>query len=172
MLTTARRRLPWHRAAPLAAALLALPLLLPHPGRAQLPDRPEGLVVLDERPSQGGLRVLGIYGPREEVATPGLWRVSFWQQQGGDTRVRTDTVRCSAAAPMRLTLEQGRWQMRLLNPGGPITAANRVDHLVWWAVCHPAQAGRDPAELGPLARQLGYSTALRESVQLLPGRAR
>jgi hypothetical protein len=45
-----------------------------------------------------------------------------------------------------------------------------VHHLVWWAVCHPEQAGREPAELTGVARQLGYSGSLRESVQILPGR--
>ena len=55
---------------------------------------------------------------------------------------------------------------------GAITTANRIDHLVWWATCFPEQAGKDPAGLGPLARQLGYSGSLRESEQIVPGRAR
>jgi hypothetical protein len=118
------------------------------------------------------LRVLGVYGPRRDPASPDLWRVSFWQQLGVDVSVRTDTVGCSVSAPMRLTNDMGRWQLAELNPGGPVHAGNRVDHLVWWAVCHPEQAGRDPAGLGALARQLGYSGSLRESVQILPGRGR
>jgi hypothetical protein len=98
--------------------------------------------------------------------------VQLWVQTGNDATVRTDTVRCSTTAPMRMTNERGRWLLRELNPGGPITPANRTDHLVWWATCHPEQAGRDPATLQGLARQLGYSGALRESEQILPGRSR
>jgi hypothetical protein len=150
---------------------LAVALLLPAAAVADSPpSRPPGLVVLEERPSQDGLRVLGIYGPRRDPASADLWRVSFWQQRGDAVTVRTDTVRCSASAPMRLTNESGRWQLTELNPGGAVHAGNRVDHLVWWAVCHPDQAGRDPAGLGELARRLGYSGSLRESVQILPGR--
>ena len=173
MLTTVRRGRCWAWAAPLA---LLPGMLLPPGGRAEAeslaPSRPPGLVVLEERPSQEGLRVLGVYGPRQDPASPELWRVSFWQQTGPAVTVRTDTVRCSAGAPMRLTNEAGRWQLAELNPGGPIHPANRVDHLVWWAVCHPEQAGREPAELTGLARRLGYSGNLRESVQILPGRGR
>jgi hypothetical protein len=163
MLTTVRCCRSW---------ALGAALLLPGAVLAESPARPPGLVVLEERPSQEGLRVLGIYGPRQDPANPELVRVSFWQQRGADVTVRTDTVRCSLSAPMRLTNETGRWQLAELNPGGPIHPGNRVDHLVWWAVCHPEQAGRDPAGLGELARQLGYSGSLRESVQILPGRGR
>jgi hypothetical protein len=167
MLTTERRC--W--AVPAALALLP-GLLLPLGARAEPPSRPPGLVVLEERPSQEGPRVLGIYAPRQDPASPGLWRVSFWQQRGVDVTIRTDSVRCSAAAPMRLTNESGSWQLAELNPGGTIHPGNRVHHLVWWAVCHPELAGREPAELTAVARQLGYSGSLRESVQNLPGRGR
>jgi hypothetical protein len=155
---------------PLLPGALLSGLLLPPAALAELPDRPPGLVVLEERPSQEGLQVLGVYGPRLDPASPALWRVSLWLQRGAVVTVRTDTVRCSASAPMRLTNESGRWQLVELNPGGPIHPGNRVHHLVWWAVCHPEQAGRDPAQLMGLARQLGYSGSLRESVQILPGR--
>ncbi|MCH9714479.1 MAG: hypothetical protein K0U63_08030 [Cyanobacteria bacterium] len=165
MLTTPRRGRPWG----LAAAAL---LLWPGPGVAQIPSQPPGLIVLDERPSQEGMRVLGIYGPRQDATSPELWRVSLWQQRGSNATVRTDTLRCSTTAPMRLSQDQDRWLLRELNPGGTITPANRVDHLVWWAVCHPDQAGRDPATLAELARQLGYSGTLRETEQILPGRPR
>jgi hypothetical protein len=154
------------------ACFLAVVLLPPAAVVAEPPSRPPGLVVLEERPSQEGLRVLGVYGPRRDPASADLWRVSFWQQLGTDVTVRTDTVRCSASAPMRLTNERGLWQLVELNPGGPIHPGNRVDHLVWWAVCHPEQAGRDPAGLGEVARRLGYSGSLRESVLILPGRGR
>ena len=153
-------------------ALLATLALLSGAVRAESASRPPGLVVLEERPSQEGLRVLGVYGPRRDPTGADLWRVSFWQQLGSAVTVRTDTVRCSVSAPMRLTNERGRWQLVELNPGGPIHPGNRMDHLVWWAVCHPEQAGRDPAALGELARRLGYSGSLRESVQILPGRGR
>jgi hypothetical protein len=155
----------------LAAAALAgpAPLLAQEGG---LPDRPAGLIVLEERPSQRGQRVLGIHSPKPDPTSPGLMRVQLWVQQGGDATVRTDTLRCTPAAPMRLTSEGGRWLLRDLNPGGPITAANRVDHLVWWAVCHPEQAGRDPATLAAEARRLGYSGTLRETELVLPGRSR
>jgi hypothetical protein len=154
-----------------AAALALLPgVLAPAGALAQDPSRPPGLVVLEERPSQEGPRVLAIYGPRRDPASPDLWRVSLWQQRGVEVTVRSDTVRCSASAPMRLTNESGRWQLVELNPGGSIHPGNREHHLVWWAVCHPEQAGREPAELTGVARQLGYSGSLRESVQILPGR--
>ena len=73
---------------------------------------------------------------------------------------------------MRVTSDGANFYVRELNPGGAITSANRIDHLVWWATCFPEQAGKDPAGLGPLARQLGYSGSLRESEQILPGRSR
>jgi hypothetical protein len=171
MLTTPRSSRCRARAA--AWALLSAVLLPPGAlAEAEPPSRPPGLVVLDERPSQEGPRVLGVYGPRQDPASADLWRVSFWQQRGVEVTIRTDTVRCSTTVPMRLSNEAGRWQLAELNPGGPIHPGNRVDHLVWWAVCHPEQAGRDPAELTDLARQLGYSGSLRESVQILPGRGR
>jgi hypothetical protein len=73
---------------------------------------------------------------------------------------------------MRVTSDGAYLYVRELNPGGAITPANRIDHLVWWATCFPEQAGRDPAGLAGLARQLGYSGTLRESEQIVPGRAR
>jgi hypothetical protein len=164
MLTTVRCSRWW--------ALAAAMALLPGAVLSEPSSRPPGLVVLEERPSQEGPRVLAVYGPRRDPASPDLWRVSFWQQLGSDVTVRTDTVGCSVSAPMRLTNDMGRWKLAELNPGGPIHPGNRVDHLVWWAVCHPEQAGRDPAGLGELARRLGYSGSLRESVQILPGRGR
>ncbi|MFM9102162.1 MAG: hypothetical protein ACKOPS_12900, partial [Cyanobium sp.] len=58
-----------------AAALALLPgVLAPAGALAQDPSRPPGLVVLEERPSQAGPRVLGIYGPRRDAASPDLWR--------------------------------------------------------------------------------------------------
>lgn len=174
MLTTLRLDGGSRVAAVGLALVAAASGLAPAPLRAEggAPDRPPGLILLEERPSQQGLRVLGLHSPRPDPTSPGVVRVQLWVQQGNDATVRTDTLRCSSTAPMRITNERGRWLLRELNPGGPITAANRVDHLVWWAICHPEQAGRDPATLQTLARQLGYSGTLRESEQVLPGRGR
>ena len=163
---------------------LLLPLLAVLPGRRShaqpavepLPSsavaRPEGLIVLEERLSQEGQRVLGLYAPRRDAANPDLWRVQLWQQRGSSVILSTDTLNCAPGGAMRLTREGDRWLLRQLNPGGLITPGNRLDHLVWWAICQPDQAGRDPATLAPLARQLGHAGNLRETEQVLPGRAR
>ncbi|MEO1003143.1 MAG: hypothetical protein AAFX65_08545 [Cyanobacteria bacterium J06638_7] len=159
-------------AAPLVAAALPLALMPSAVAQSSLQERPPGLVVLEERPSFKGTRVLGVYGVQIDPASAGVRRVQLWIQQGSDVSLNTDTLSCSLTAPMRMTRRGERWVVRQLNPGGPVSAANRVDHLVWWAVCHPEQAGRDPASLAPLARELGYSGELRESEQVLPGRSR
>ena len=57
--------------------------------------------------------------------------------------------------------------IRKLNPGGPVRATAREDHLVWWAACHPELAGQDPVSLTDKARELGYSTLLIESQEVL-----
>jgi hypothetical protein len=164
--------LPWRPLRAAVPALLALGLAAPPPAAAEPPQRPPGLVVLEERPSAQGLRVLGVAAVQSDPADPELRRVQLWQQQGHEVNLSTDTLNCSPAAPMRMTREGDRWILRMLNPGGLVTPASRIDHLVWWAGCHPDQAGRDPATLGALARELGYSGTLRESEQVLPGRAR
>lgn len=134
--------------------------------------RPPGLILLQERPGLGGKQAIGVYGAVADPASPGLWRIKLWDEQPNDVKVRSETIRCSPAAPMRVTSNGTNLFLRELNPGGPITSANRIDHLVWWATCFPAQAGKDPAGLGALARQLGYSGTLRESEQIVPGRPR
>ena len=53
-----------------------------------------------------------------------------------------------------------------------MSEANRLDHQVWWAACFPEQAGKDPAGLAALARQLGYSGRLREQEQVVPASPR
>lgn len=162
---------PWALAATGVALLSSLP---PPTAQAQTTavERPPGLVVLDERPRPEGVLVLGVYGPKPDPTIPGLWRMQLWRQLGVDVSIQTDSVRCDKDEPMWITQDQGRLVIRSLNPGGVITPANRVDHLVWWAVCHPEQAGRDPSELKATALELGYSTTLRESEQVLPGRPR
>jgi hypothetical protein len=134
--------------------------------------RPSGLILLEERPGLGGKQAFGVYGAVADRDTPGLWRIKFWDEQPNDVKVRSETIRCTPAAPMRVTSDGANLYVRELNPGGEITPANRIDHLVWWATCFPEQAGRDPAGLAGLARQLGYSGTLRESEQIVPGRAR
>ena len=134
--------------------------------------RPPGLLLLQERPGLGGKQAIGIYGAVADASTPGLWRIKLWDEQPNDVKVRSETIRCTPSAPMRVTSDGAHFYVRELNPGGAITTANRIDHLVWWATCFPEQAGKDPAGLGPLARQLGYSGSLRETEQILPGRSR
>jgi hypothetical protein len=134
--------------------------------------RPTALILLEERPGLGGKQAIGVYGAVEDASTPGLWRIKFWDEQPNDVKVRSETIRCTPAAPMRVTSDGTNLYVRELNPGGSITPANRIDHLVWWATCFPQQAGRDPADLAALARQLGYSGTLRESEQIVPGRPR
>jgi hypothetical protein len=134
--------------------------------------RPSGLILLEERPGLGGKQAFGVYGAVADRDTPGLWRIKFWDEQPNDVKVRSETIRCTPAAPMRVTSDGANLYVRELNPGGEITPANRIDHLVWWATCFPEQAGRDPAGLAGLARQLGYSGTLRESEQIVPGRPR
>lgn len=135
-------------------------------------NRPADLVILQERLGHLGMTAIGIYAVDVDATTPGLRRVKIWEEQPDNVVVRLDTIRCSPASPMRVTSDGSRFFVRELNPGGPITAGNRMDHLIWWATCYPEQAGKDPAGLAALARQLGYSGQLRESEQILPGRPR
>ena len=158
--------------------LVALAAALAPPGWAEgggvRPEdaRPPGLLLLQERPGLGGKQAIGIYGAVADAKTPGLWRIKLWDEQPDDVKVRSETIRCTPSAPMRVTSDGPNLYIRELNPGGAITPANHIDHLVWWATCFPEQAGKDPAGLGPLARQLGYSGSLRESEQIVPGRSR
>jgi hypothetical protein len=162
-----------HCGALLVAVLLA-PGLAWAEGGAQKPseNRPANMVILQERLSHQGMTAIGVYDVEVDATTPGLRRVKVWEEQPNNVVVRVDTIRCSSAAPMRVSSDGSRFFMRELNPGGPITAGNRLDHLIWWATCFPEQAGKDPAGLAALARQLGYSGQLRESEQILPGRSR
>ncbi len=143
----------------------------PPPEDAKAP-RPADLVILQERISREGLQSIGVYGIKADPLMPDNWRVQIWQEQPDRVTIATDKIRCSPSGPMRVTGTATRLIVRELNPGGPITAANRVDHLIWWAVCVPAQAGKDPATLGALARSLGYSGQLieREEVLVAPRR--
>ena len=154
------------------AATLAPPSWAEGGGVRPEDARPPGLLLLQERPGLGGKQASGSYGAVADAKTPGLWRIKLWDEQPNDVKVRSETIRCTPSAPMRVTSDGPNLYIRELNPGGAITPANHIDHLVWWATCFPEQAGKDPAGLGPLARQLGYSGSLRESEQIVPGRSR
>lgn len=140
--------------------------------RSNAESRPKGFKVLLDRVTHRGREVVGIYGLVSEPNQPGMWRVQVWEELDDRVTVATDKIGCSPTSPMRITGTSRRLIIRELNPGGVITPSNRLDHLMWWAVCVPEQAGKDPASLAPLARQLGYSGRLpeREQVVLGPGR--
>lgn len=186
-------------AAPLAALLFTLPVtgtggLSATPLSAQAPEadreasggagsgappnpgvtprqRPPDLVILEERITHEGQRSLGVFGATQDLGDGEVWRVKVWRETTESVDVSTDMVGCGRSSPMRITEQGGRLVLRQLNPGGLITAVNRLDHLIWWAVCVPEQAGRDPAGLASLARQLGYEGNLAEREQLLPIRS-
>lgn len=134
--------------------------------------RPADLVVLQQRNGINGEETIGVFSRRADPGELGLWRVQIWEERRDRVTIATDKIRCSQRAPMRITGTATKLLVRELNPGGPITPANRLDHLIWWAVCVPEQAGRDPADLAAVARSLGYSGLLpeREQVLIAPGR--
>ena len=140
-------------------------------GEVRIPseNRPPGMVLLFERTISGGPQALGVYAITPDPAEPGLKRIKVWEELPNDVKVRSETIRCSTAAPTRVTNDGRHLILRELNPGGPISSANRIDHLVWWASCFPEQAGKDPAGLRPLALQLGYSGFRVEREVILPG---
>jgi len=146
------------------AVLAAVPATAP----AEPAQRPADLVILEERVGHEGKQVIGVFGREPDPSQPDVWRIRLWDEMQEDLTISTDVVHCSPSAPMRITGLDRKLILRELNPGGAITRRNRLDHLIWWAACHPDQAGRDPATLAPLARQLGYSGTLRESEQVLP----
>jgi hypothetical protein len=135
-------------------------------------NRPPDFRLLQQKVTSRGPEVVGIFGGVADPAQSGLWRVKVWEELNDRVTISTDKIGCSVSSPLRITGTARRLIIRALNPGGVITPANRLDHLMWWAVCFPEQAGKDPAGLGPLARQLGYSGRLpeREEVVVGPGR--
>lgn len=124
-------------------------------------------MILLRSESVNGAKQIGVYGAKADSQRPGLWSVQVWEETGDRVTIATDRIGCSATAPMRITGSGSQLLVRALNPGGLIYPANRLDHLIWWAVCHPPLAGRDPAGLGAEARRLGYSGQLQETQQLL-----
>jgi hypothetical protein len=132
------------------------------------PERPPGFVLLEQRSGFDGLRAVGVFSPRPDPGQAGLWRVQLWEERDGRVAVATDKVGCGPGAALRITGRGRTLIVRELNPGGSITPSNRLDHLIWWAVCHPAMAGRDPATLAAEARRLGFDGQRPESEQILP----
>ena len=149
-------------------SIVAVLAAAPAAALAEPAPRPADLVILEERVGHQGRQVIGVFGREADPSQPDVWRVRLWDEMKEDLTISTDVVHCSRSAPMRITGLDRKLILRELNPGGAITRRNRLDHLIWWAACHPDQAGRDPATLAPLARQLGYSGTLRESEQVLP----
>ena len=137
------------------------------------PPPPSDLVVLAKKSTLNGRWRLGVYDRQQDPAQPRVWRLKIWEQTEDRVFVSTDVLNCSPAQPMRITGGSGGSKgvliLRELNPGGPITPANRLDHQVWWAGCFPEQTGRDPATLGPEARRLGFSGGLVERELVVPG---
>jgi hypothetical protein len=153
----------------LAAALFgtaALPALAADPPKRRAP-RPPDLVILLRSESVNGLKQVGVFGAKADPQRPGLWSVQVWEETADRVTIATDRIRCSATAPMRITGAGSQLLVRELNPGGAIHPANRLDHLIWWAVCHPSLAGRDPVGLAEEARRLGYSGQLPERQEQL-----
>jgi hypothetical protein len=151
---------------------LAAALLHTAPVVAQTPQsevvRPPDLLVVVDRVVPEGKQIFGVYSITPDPSQPGLLRVKVWEETPDKVLARNETIRCSPAEPLRVTNDGQRLFLRHLNPGGQVTLANRLDHLVWWASCFPEQAGKDPGSLGPLARQLGYSGGLVEREVILP----
>jgi hypothetical protein len=131
------------------------------------PDRPADLVILEERDSLQGHLTVGVFGLQKDPITADLWRVNIWRQWPDRVVIATDVVRCDTKAPLRITGDSQHVIVRSLNPGGAISRANRLDHMVWWASCFPQQAGQDPAGLAATARQLGFAGQLPESEQVI-----
>ena len=128
--------------------------------------RPVDLVVLDQRDGADAY-TLGIFAINKDPADPELRRFKLWQEYADDLVVPSESVSCSREEPLRVTPDNDAIYIRKLNPGGPLRLSTREDHLVWWAACHPTLAGKEPESLGEQARELGYSTQLIESQEVL-----
>jgi len=131
-------------------------------------NRPAGMALLLERDIADGKQALGVFGISADPVQPQVWRIKVWEELPNDVKVRSETVQCSPSAPLRVTNDGRNLILRELNPGGAVTPANRIDHLVWWATCFPQQAGKDPNGLRSLARELGYSGHRVEREQVVP----
>ena len=128
--------------------------------------RPPDLVVLEKR-DVGGEYTLGIFAIKRDPANRELRKFKLWQEYPDNLLIPSESVDCSVEEPVRVTRDKEALYIRKLNPGGPVRATAREDHLVWWAACHPELAGQDPGSLADKARELGYSTLLIESQEVL-----
>jgi len=143
-----------------------------NPFRNSEQQRPAGLVLLRQWQTMEGTYAIGVHDAKPDPRDPSARTIVVWLEEPSGVKLAVETLRCAPEAPIRLT-RRGRDLLILeLNPGGMVTESNRLNHQIWWAACYPEQAGKDPASLGPLARQLGYSGRLpeREQVVLGPGR--
>jgi len=129
--------------------------------------RPADLIVLEAKPMAGGDYTLAIFAIKGDDLDPDLRRYKLWKEYPDNLVVPTESVNCSKTQPLRVTRDKEAIYIRRLNPGGPMTATNREDHLVWWAACIPALAGQDPAGLSAKAKELGYPGLLVESMEIL-----
>lgn len=163
----------WLLAAALASLAPAALTSIPSAGAQSVfvrPDqnRPAGLALLLERDIADGKQALGVFGITADPVQPQVWRIKVWEELPNDVKVRSETVQCSPSAPLRVTNDGRNLILRELNPGGVVTPANRIDHLVWWATCFPEQAGKDPNSLRSLALERGYSGNRVEREQVVP----
>ncbi|MFM7268792.1 MAG: hypothetical protein ACKOZT_09420 [Cyanobium sp.] len=125
--------------------------------------------MVQEKATFRGPETIGVYGRVAEPGQPGQWRVKIWREQSDRLVLDTESIDCRPGHATRVGAVDNRVVVQTLNPGGQITPANRLDHLIWWATCDPAQAGRDPALLGAEARRLGFDGLQREGFTVLPG---
>lgn len=135
-------------------------------------QRPAGLVLLRQWQTMEGTYAIGVHDAKPDPRDPSARTIVVWLEEPSGVKLAVETLRCSPEAPIRLTRRGRDLLIRELNPGGMVTEANRLDHQIWWAACHPEQAGKDPAMLSALARRLGYSGTLREQQQVISGGAR
>jgi hypothetical protein len=167
----ARLLLPWGA----SLALLLAPVSASaqgEPFRNPVEQRPAGLVLLRQWNTMEGAHAIGVYDAKPDPRDAEARTIVVWVEEPTGVKLAVDTIRCTPAAPMRLTRQGRALLMKELNPGGAVGEANRLDHQIWWAACFPDQAGKDPAQLSGLARRLGYSGQLREQQQVLPGNPR
>jgi len=137
--------------------------------RAEPAPRPADLQIIQETSSFRGPQTIGVYGRLPEPGQPGRWRVKIWRETIDRLTLDSESIDCRPGQATRIGTVDNRVVVQTLNPGGMITPANRLDHLIWWATCAPEQAGRDPAQLGPEARRLGFDGLHQERLTVLPG---
>jgi hypothetical protein len=143
-----------------------------NPHRSTSQQRPPDLVLLREWTTMEGNFAIGVHDAKPDPRDPEARTIVVWVEAPAEVKLAVETLRCSPAAPMRMTRKGRDLLIKELNPGGAINEANRLDHQIWWAACFPDQAGKDPATLQAKARALGYSGQLREQQQVLPANPR